>query len=41
MDKAGPVIKGDQLILLSRTFLSKNQPLPTVPPIEPDPEESC
>jgi voltage-gated potassium channel len=34
---AGPLKDGDQLILLSRVFLSKDQPLPTVPPIEPDP----
>ncbi|WP_435006803.1 potassium channel family protein [Tundrisphaera lichenicola] len=32
------VKEGDQLILLSRVFLSKAQPLPTVPPIQPDPE---
>ncbi|WP_435016763.1 potassium channel family protein [Tundrisphaera sp. TA3] len=37
--ESGPLAKGDQLILLSRVFLSRNQPLPTIPPIEPDPEE--
>ena len=37
--ESGALAKGDQLILLSRVFLSRNQPLPTVPPIEPDPEE--
>jgi voltage-gated potassium channel len=34
---AGPLREGDQLILLSRVFLSKTQALPTFPPIEPDP----
>ena len=38
-NEAGPLVKGDQLILLSRVFLNKNQPLPTVPPIDPDPVE--
>jgi voltage-gated potassium channel len=37
---AGPLKEGDQLILLSRVFLSKDQTLPTVPPIEPDPAAS-
>lgn len=35
---AGPLRDGDQLILLSRIFLNKSQTLPTVPPVEPDPE---
>ncbi len=34
---SGAVKDGDQLILLSRVFLSRSQPLPTVPPVEPDP----
>ena len=33
---AGPLKEGDQLILLSRVFLNKTQPLPTVPQVEPD-----
>jgi Trk K+ transport system NAD-binding subunit len=36
---AGPLREGDQLILLSRVFLSKTQALPTVPPVEPDSDE--
>jgi voltage-gated potassium channel len=35
---AGAVKQGDQLILLSRVFLSRTQPLPTLPPVQPDPE---
>jgi voltage-gated potassium channel len=35
---SGAVKEGDQLILLSRVFLSRSQPLPTVPPVQPDPE---
>jgi voltage-gated potassium channel len=34
--EAGPVKEGDQLILLSRVFLTGTQPLPTVPPVQPD-----
>ena len=34
--EAGPLKAGDQLILLSRVFLDPTQPLPTVPPVEPD-----
>ena len=34
-DEAGPIQPGDQLILLSRAFLTENQPLPTVPPVVP------
>jgi len=34
---SGPLKEGDQLILLSRVFLNRSQPLPTVPPVEPDP----
>ena len=34
---SGPLKEGDQLILLSRVFLNKSQPLPTVPQVEPDP----
>jgi voltage-gated potassium channel len=34
---SGPLKEGDQLILLSRVFLNKAQPLPTIPPVEPDP----
>ena len=34
---AGPLKAGDQLILLSRVFLNPGQPLPTVPPVEPNP----
>ena len=34
---AGPLKEGDQLILLSRVFLNQSQPLPTVPPVEPEP----
>ena len=33
---SGPLKEGDQLILLSRVFLNKAQPLPTVPQVEPD-----
>ncbi len=33
---SGVVKEGDQLILLSRVFLTRSQPLPTVPPVEPD-----
>ena len=33
---AGPLKEGDQLILLSRVFLNKAQPLPTVPQLEPE-----
>ena len=33
---AGPLKAGDQLILLSRVFLSNTQPLPTIPPIAAD-----
>jgi voltage-gated potassium channel len=33
---SGPLKEGDQLILLGRVFLNRNQALPTVPPIEPD-----
>jgi hypothetical protein len=35
--EAGPVREGDQLILLSRVFLSETQALPTVPPVHPTP----
>ena len=34
-NEAGPIKADDQLILLSRVFLSETQPLPTVPPITP------
>ncbi len=34
---SGAVKEGDQLILLSRVFLTKTQALPTVPPVQPDP----
>ena len=37
---AGPLKDGDQLILLSRVFLTKAQPLPTVPPVSLQAEES-
>ena len=33
---SGPLKEGDQLILLSRVFLNKSQPLPTIPPVEPE-----
>lgn len=33
--EAGPLRSGDELILLGRTFLQPDQPLPTVPPIQP------
>jgi Trk K+ transport system NAD-binding subunit len=33
--EAGAVKEGDQLILLSRVFLTGAQPLPTVPPVQP------
>ena len=33
---SGVVKEGDQLILLSRVFLTKSQTLPTIPPVEPD-----
>lgn len=35
--ESGPLKEGDQLILLSRIFLNLAVPLPTVPPIGPDP----
>ena len=35
--EAGPMKEGDQLILLSRVFLNLAVPLPTVPPVGPDP----
>ena len=34
--EAGPLQEGDHLILLSRVFLNKTQPLPTVPEIMPE-----
>jgi voltage-gated potassium channel len=37
---SGPLKDGDQLILLSRVFLNKSQPLPTVPQIESDSAET-
>ena len=37
---SGPLKEGDQLILLSRVFLNKAQPLPTVPQVEPDTPKS-
>ena len=36
---SGPLKEGDHLILLSRVFLNKAQPLPTVPQVEPDPSK--
>ena len=39
--ESGPLREGDQLILLSRVFLSSAQSLPTVPPIQPAKEEAA
>lgn len=38
--ESGPLKAGDQLILLSRSVLNAMQVLPTVPPINPNPEPS-
>jgi voltage-gated potassium channel len=38
--ESGPLKAGDQLILLSRSVLNAMQILPTVPPINPNPEPS-
>lgn len=35
--ESGPFREGDQLVLLSRTFLNPEQALPTVPPVQPQP----
>lgn len=40
-NESGPLKKGDQLILLSRVFLTTAQTLPTVPPIQPVKEDSA
>lgn len=40
-NEAGALKKGDQLILLSRVFLTTTQTLPTVPPIQPVKEEAA
>jgi len=37
---SGPLKESDQLILLSRVFLTGAQPLPTVPPVEAGPPKS-
>ena len=39
--ESGALKKGDQLILLSRVFLTTAQTLPTIPPIQPVKEESA
>ena len=39
--ESGPLKEGDQLILLSRVFLTTTQTLPTVPPIQPAKEEAA
>jgi Trk K+ transport system NAD-binding subunit len=39
--ESGPMKAGDRLILLSRVFLTTNQTLPTVPPIEPNKSEDA